>query len=119
MIFPLLFFVVLCGAAFAGTLPCAIPVVYLGASVLAFIVYAYDKSAARNRQRRISERTLHLCSLACGWPGAWSAQKMLRHKSLKQPFRRLFLASVAFNCAALLLYTFPHAPMQAWLLIVA
>jgi uncharacterized membrane protein YsdA (DUF1294 family) len=119
MIFPLLFFIVLGGAAFAGALPCAVLAIYLGASVLTFVVYAHDKSAARNRQRRIRERTLHLCSLGCGWPGAWFAQKALRHKSLKQPFQRMYLASVAFNCGALLLYAFPRVPMQAWSLIGA
>jgi uncharacterized membrane protein YsdA (DUF1294 family) len=119
MIFPLLFFIALCGAAFARALPYAVLAVYLGASVLTFAIYAHDKSAARNRQRRIRERSLHLCSLACGWPGAWFAQKALRHKSLKQPFQRMFLASVALNCGALLLYAFPRVPMRAWSLIGA
>jgi uncharacterized membrane protein YsdA (DUF1294 family) len=119
MIFPLLFFIALGGAAFAGAVPYAVPAVYLGASMLTFAVYAHDKSAARNRQRRIRERSLHLCSLVCGWPGAWLAQKALRHKSMKQPFQRMFLASVALNCGALLLYVFPCVPRQTWSLIGA
>jgi uncharacterized membrane protein YsdA (DUF1294 family) len=117
MIFPLFFFMVVGGAAFAGRLSWVVPALYVAASGVTFIVYAYDKSAARNRQRRIRERTLHLCSLACGWPGAWCAQKALHHKSLKQPFRRVFLALVACNCGALLLYVFPRVALHAgsWL----
>lgn len=112
---PLLFFLILFGAAFAGALPYAVGAMYLCASALTFIVYAFDKAAARNRQPRTSERTLHLCSLGCGWPGALLAQNMLRHKSVKQPFQRIFHATVAFNCGALLLilFVFPRLSLRA------
>jgi uncharacterized membrane protein YsdA (DUF1294 family) len=113
MIVPILFFLILFGAAFAGVLPYAVGAVYLCASALTFTVYVIDKAAARTRQRRTSERTLHLCSLGCGWPGALLAQKTLRHKSVKQPFRRIFHATVAFNCIALLLFMFPRLLLRA------
>ena len=56
--------------------------VYALASVVTFIAYAMDKSAAKQNGWRISERTLQLMALFCGWPGGWLAQKWLRQKTL-------------------------------------
>lgn len=74
---------------------------YLGASLVAFVVYAWDKSAARNSQWRTKESTLHMIALLGGWPGALFAQKLLRHKSKKQSFQVVFWATVLLNCGAL------------------
>jgi uncharacterized membrane protein YsdA (DUF1294 family) len=70
-------------------------------SLLTFIMYAIDKSAAKSGDWRTQESTLHLLSLAGGWPGALIAQQRLRHKSKKQPFRTVFWMTVLLNCAAL------------------
>lgn len=70
---------------------------YAGLSLITFVVYAIDKSAARRRGPRTPERTLHLLSLAGGWPGALLAQRWLRHKSAKASFRRVFWVTVAVN----------------------
>ena len=82
----------------------AIAAVYVGLSVITFVAYAIDKSAARRRGPRTPERTLHLLSLAGGWPGALLAQRWLRHKSAKTSFRRVFWVTVAVNvlCFAML-----------------
>lgn len=74
---------------------------YAGLSVITFIVYAIDKSAARSKGPRTPERTLHLLALAGGWPGALLAQRWLRHKSAKASFRRVFWATVAVNVLGL------------------
>lgn len=74
---------------------------YAGASVLAFVLYAVDKSAAERGDWRVSERNLHLVSLAGGWPGALLAQQWLRHKTLKASFRSTFWGTVLANVAAL------------------
>ena len=71
--------------------------VYLGVSVLAFLAYAVDKSAARRQARRTPESTLHILALAGGWPGALLAQQLLRHKSTKAAFRGVFWATVVLN----------------------
>ncbi|MCW8825608.1 MAG: DUF1294 domain-containing protein [Gammaproteobacteria bacterium] len=71
---------------------------YLVASLVTFIVYAIDKSAARNGRWRTSERTLHAMSLFGGWPGAIFAQQKLRHKSKKRSFRILFWITAILNC---------------------
>ena len=77
---------------------------YFIMSLFTFYMYAKDKSAARNRTWRTKENTLHLLALFCGWPGAFMAQRMLRHKSSKQPFRLIFWLTVILNigvCAGL------------------
>jgi len=73
---------------------------YIGLSVLAFIAYAVDKSAARHHQWRIKESTLLVLGLFGGWPGAILAQQVFRHKSRKQSFQAAFWFSVAVNCGA-------------------
>ena len=72
---------------------------YLLASVVCFVVYAIDKSAARAGRRRISEATLLLLGVVGGWPGAIVAQQTLRHKTRKASFRRAFWATVLLHVA--------------------
>ena len=95
------FLVFVAGSVFAGKLPIAVVWIYLAASLVAFIAYALDKSAARNDQWRTKESTLHLFALAGGWPGALAAQRLLRHKSSKQSFQFVFWVTVILNCCAL------------------
>ncbi|MFZ6681294.1 DUF1294 domain-containing protein [Undibacterium sp. Tian12W] len=78
-----------------------IVVIYVCMSVVTLIMYALDKAAARRLDSRISERTLLLCGLACGWPGAMLAQRWFRHKTIKTSFRIAFNATVIVNCLAL------------------
>jgi uncharacterized membrane protein YsdA (DUF1294 family)/cold shock CspA family protein len=73
--------------------------VYIGLSLLAFLAYAVDKSAAINGRWRTPERTLHLLGLAGGWPGALLAQQLLRHKCSKPSFVAFFWFTVAINVA--------------------
>jgi uncharacterized membrane protein YsdA (DUF1294 family)/cold shock CspA family protein len=81
--------------------------VYVGASALTFLVYALDKSAAANDSWRTPESTLHLLSIAGGWPGALLAQQFLRHKSTKQEFRQVFWVTVVLNLLALVVLASP------------
>lgn len=74
---------------------------YLTLSLATFIVYARDKVAARRQVWRTPERTLHLLALLGGWPGAWYAQRRLRHKSSKSSFRAVFRVTLVINLAAL------------------
>ena len=83
---------------------------YAGASVLTFLTYAFDKSAARRGAWRTPESTLHLLDLAGGWPGALLAQQLLRHKSSKQSFVAVFWLTVMANITAFVAW---HAVLQA------
>ena len=65
------------------------------ASLYTFFAFARDKRAARRHRRRTPERRLHVLELIGGFPGAWLAILMLRHKSSKPSFLVVsFLASV-------------------------
>jgi uncharacterized membrane protein YsdA (DUF1294 family)/cold shock CspA family protein len=59
-------------------------------NLVAFWTYWVDKRAAQTGQWRTAESTLQLLALAGGWPGAWLAQQVLRHKSSKLPFRAVY-----------------------------
>jgi uncharacterized membrane protein YsdA (DUF1294 family)/cold shock CspA family protein len=105
-----LFLTFIAAAVYAGKLPPAILGLYLGASVVAFLAYALDKSAARRGRWRTPENTLHLFGLIGGWPGALVAQKTLRHKSSKRSFKILFWVTVMLNCGALgWLFSYPDS----------
>jgi uncharacterized membrane protein YsdA (DUF1294 family) len=56
-------------------------------SVFTFFSYRADKRRAEAGEWRIPESTLHLASLAGGWPGAFLAQQFLRHKTAKISFQ--------------------------------
>ena len=76
---------------------------YVVMSTALFIMYGLDKSAATHGRRRTPEITLHVVSLAGGWPGALLAQSVFRHKTKKQPFRAIFWVTVAVNVIALIM----------------
>ena len=72
------------------TLPLWVAGFYLASSAATFAAYAADKSAASRGAWRTPESSLHMLALGGGWPGALLAQQLLRHKSTKQPFRKVF-----------------------------
>ena len=78
-------------------LPWMLPAAYLGMSLLAFLSYWTDKQAAKRGAWRIAESTLHLMELACGWPGALLAQRLLRHKTRKTSYQVTFWCAVLLN----------------------
>ena len=88
-------------AALVGRLPWLIVGVYLAASVVAYVAYAIDKAAAESRRWRTPENTLHILGLVGGWPGAFIAQRQLRHKTSKTSFQFMFWLTVVLNCIAL------------------
>lgn len=99
--FAVVFLIFMAGAVFASKLPLAVLGFYLACSVVAFIVYWWDKSSARISSWRIAENTLHMFGLVGGWPGALIAQRVLRHKSKKESFQRTFWVTVIVNCILL------------------
>ena len=101
------FLVVYLAAANLWRVPGWVAGVYVGASVMAFVIYAVDKSAAEADAWRISESTLLAVGVVGGWPGAIVAQQVLRHKSSKASFRSAFWVTVVLNVAAFLVMFSP------------
>jgi len=92
-----------------GRLPFEAVFVALGMSAITFVVYALDKHAAQTGRWRTPESTLHLLELAGGWPGAWVAQQLLRHKSRKPGYRVAFWLMVVLHSAALAAWVWTRA----------
>lgn len=59
-------------------------------SVFSFFLYRSDKRRAEAGEWRIPESTLHLADLIGGWPGAFLAQRIFRHKIAKGSFQFVF-----------------------------
>lgn len=82
--------------------------VYGVMSAVAFIAYAIDKRWARLARRRIPEATLHAVELLGGWPGAFLAQRIVRHKNAKASYQVVFWLIVVL-----------HLVVWSWLLMGA
>ena len=79
-----------------------VAICYWSASFIVFCLYWLDKVAAERGIRRTPESTLQLLALAGGWPGAWVAQQLFRHKTRKATFQTVFRFCVGLNCLALI-----------------
>lgn len=75
-------------------------------NVITLFAYAFDKSAAESGKWRTNESTLHLFALAGGWPVAWMAQQILRHKTSKHSFQSVYWATAALHCSGLAAWVF-------------
>ena len=71
-------------------------------NAMTYWMYAQDKEAALMGKRRVPEQTLHILSFLGGWPTAWLAQEKLRHKTEKQPFRKIYFCTIALNILLIL-----------------
>ena len=99
--FAMSFLVAVTALAALGRLEMSWLVLYYGASIITYGIYARDKTAAQNAGWRVPESTLHLMSLVGGWPGALIAQALLRHKTRKTSFLIGYWLTVIVNCVAL------------------
>lgn len=99
----LLFLMFVGVSVYIGQLPFGILALYVVVSVISFIVYYQDKSAAQQNQWRTGEGTLILLGVLGGWPGAFVAQQLFHHKTKKRSFQIAFWFTVLLNCAGLVL----------------
>jgi uncharacterized membrane protein YsdA (DUF1294 family) len=66
-------------------------------SLITYLAYWHDKRRAQVAGRRVRERTLHLLECAGGWPGAFVAQQLLRHKTAKGSYQRTYWSIVLLH----------------------
>jgi uncharacterized membrane protein YsdA (DUF1294 family) len=87
--------------------PQGLAIVFLGLAAVnlaTFVALARDKAQARAGGWRVAEYTLLWLALLGGWPAAKLAQRRLRHKTRKEPFRTLLnFVPLAWVAAALAL----------------
>lgn len=100
-LFIILFCVGLSVSIIWGQLPVIVAGLYIVMSVISFIAYANDKSAAQNGRWRTKESTLHMFSVMGGWPGAYFAQIKFRHKLKKEEFKSVYRVTVLLNLGGL------------------
>ncbi len=65
-----------------------------GMSLLAFVMFGYDKWKAGRGGGRVSEASLWMVSAFGGWPGGLAAIIIFRHKSAKAMFLLEFIAAL-------------------------
>lgn len=92
----------------------ALAVMYVGASLICFALYARDKAAARAGRQRTPESTLLWLGLACGWPGGVLAQRYLRHKTNKASFQWRFWLTVVANLLAVACVLLAPMIVRGW-----
>jgi uncharacterized membrane protein YsdA (DUF1294 family) len=73
-------------------------------NLLCFLLFFLDKQKAQRGQRRISEKTLHLATLAGAAPGAWAAIFLLHHKNRKSAFWSITLLLTVLQGVVLYLF---------------
>ncbi len=66
-------------------------------SAATFLLYRHDKQRAQTGGWRTPESTLHFAELLGGWPGAFLAQRVFRHKTAKTSFLVVFWAIVGLH----------------------
>lgn len=59
-------------------------------AAITYFLYAGDKNLARAKAWRTPEGVLHFFELIGGWPGAFVAQRRLRHKCSKPDYQAFF-----------------------------
>lgn len=78
--------------------------VWLGVtSVLAFILFGWDKLMAKKHRRRVPEAALLGCALMGGSAGAALGMAVFRHKTRKPLFRGLVPLALCVHAALLVL----------------
>ncbi len=104
----LLFFVLVAEGTINRFLPVPFLFILIGTNLLVFLYYYQDKSSAIKKDWRTPETKLHLLSLLGGWPSAYIAQKMFKHKLKKQSFMLTYKFTVFLNCLIIILYSIPN-----------
>ncbi|MDW5317683.1 DUF1294 domain-containing protein [Rhizobium sp. PL01] len=74
-------------------------VLFLVVNIVTFCVFWWDKTAARDGGWRVAESKLLSLAFFGGSLGAFAAQRLLRHKTRKEPFRTRLTAILILHAA--------------------
>lgn len=89
--------------------------IYIGwiliVSLGTFFIYVADKRSAQRGRWRVPEATLHIWAVLGGWPGAWIAQRMVRHKTRKLSFQIAFYLTIVLHALIVVLIGFLYFKM--------
>ena len=92
-------------------------------NLLAYAAMAFDKASAENRSRRVPEATLLNLALIGGSIGTVIAQRTIRHKTRKEPFRsrlvRIILFQILVLAALSVGLVMTGSPQNLWQVIVS
>ncbi|WP_284777565.1 DUF1294 domain-containing protein [Agrobacterium sp. lyk4-40-TYG-31] len=89
---------------------------YIAFNLFVFLVFWWDKEAARNGEWRVRESTLLWLAFLGGTAGAILAQRLLRHKTRKEPFRSILLSIAILHVGvALSLVIMPQWPERLFI----
>ncbi len=79
-------------------------------SAITYGMYSHDKKQAIAAGWRVPESSLHLAELLGGWPGAFLAQRRLRHKCSKRSYQFAFWCIVGLFQLVSADLIFEHRP---------
>ncbi len=77
-------------------------------SAATYRLYSYDKRQAVRGGWRVPETSLHLAEIAGGWPGAFLAQRRLRHKCSKGRYLAIYWCIIVLHQLAGLDFVLDH-----------
>ena len=77
-------------------------VYFICVNLITFLVYKIDKKAAIQKSRRVSEDMLHFLAIIGGSIGAFYAQRVLRHKTQKEPFKTISYVIIYLQFAGII-----------------
>lgn len=73
-------------------------------NVITFLVFAWDKFAAKTERGRVRETTLLGSAALGGTPAALLARTVFRHKTQKQPFSSVLMGILAVQILLLIAF---------------
>ena len=80
------------------------PVWVMVMSVIAFLMYGWDKRQAKTKGWRVPEKRLHALAFLGGWPGAMFGRTYFRHKTQKNEFKIMTWLAAGLHVALVVWY---------------
>ena len=82
------------------------PVLVVVMSVVAFLMYGWDKRQAKTKGWRVPEKQLHTLAFLGGWPGAMLGRTYFRHKTQKTEFKIMTWLAAGLHAALIVWYLY-------------